>query len=419
MLPSRIVRRIRFACALWIHAAICVPWFADTGTAKEKGGKSESVYREEKCQDWLSAVRLHKIGEPDSSATRIGHWQTSDLEYVIALITRLSTQFRNPEKKAVAKTQLQRYLKLSDLDLQQGKLDGILKHGALLHIDIALLGLESSEERNLRDNIGMFVDGQIFLRPRKLHWGFARRLMDAISPTPEQNLFAKQLYIATTAYLQSRRLYAYAEQNLESALKQFPSDDKLLFYAGVLHEAWAAPINQNIVLPPLRELPFESKEAELKHAREFFQRALAVNPNHGEARLHLGRVLGLLGHHQKAVAEFQRAAALLKDPVLIYYISLCLGNAYERLSLEKEARDQYERAAALYPSAQSPYLALSCLARSHENARGAWAALQKVFALQPRDSMEADPWWSYDISHVRNADSLIEEMKQMFRELPR
>jgi tetratricopeptide (TPR) repeat protein len=190
-----------------------------------------------------------------------------------------------------------------------------------------------------------------------------------------------------------------------------------LFYAGVLHETWASSSDQNIQLPPTGKVLYGSREKELKLARQFFEKAVAIHPGFAEAHLHLGRVTGLLGDHQKAHTELQKAAATLGDPQLLYYASLYLGYEFEALSQAGEARDQYEHAAVLYPAAQSPLFALSQLAHSTGDPERALAALQRVFALQPGKRPNGDPWWNYDLSHVREADALVSGMYKAFGEL--
>jgi tetratricopeptide (TPR) repeat protein len=224
----------------------------------------------------------------------------------------------------------------------------------------------------------------------------------------------RQWFIATTAYMQANRLLGYARQNLKYALHRFPADSRILFFAGVLHETWASPMHQNVVVPLEVKVSYGSEESELKQALQFFKKASAADPNFAEAHLRLGRVLGLLGHHNQAVAELQRAAASIKDPQLLFYASLFLGREFAALSRRSEARDQYERAAMLYPAAQSPLLALSQLARSGDDLEGARLSLERSFAVPRKDPWKDDPWWIYDLAHVRDADALIADMHRMF-----
>jgi tetratricopeptide (TPR) repeat protein len=380
--------------------------------------KKDSNYQLRKIEEWRSASIQHNAGEADSAAVMIGGWDDEDREIVIEFISTLASQPIKTARRTLARASLRRILQLSDQEVRQGNINRILKQGALLHTDIALLGLETKSNRAAAEPMLAIKDGTVFVLPKQRNWEFARRLIDSISPSLSQDPMVRQWYIATTAHLQSRRLLVYAKQNLENALEIFPSDDRILFYAGVLHEVWASPLHQKMQLPPRVEVTYGSEESELKKAERLFRKSIGANPNSPETHLRLGRVLGLLGRHHQAVAELQIAAASIKDPQLSYYASLYLGLEYAMISLQSEAREQYERAAALYPTAQSPLLALSQLARSGDDVEGAISALQSVFGLPHTDFWKDDPWWIYDLSHVRDADALIAEMREIFGRLP-
>jgi tetratricopeptide (TPR) repeat protein len=347
----------------------------------------------------------------------IGSCDERDLELVIKFVTKIASQPVNTARRTLARASTRRILQLADQEVKRGDLNRILKQGALLHTDIALLGLET--KGYLSKPTAAIDDGRVAVLPRTLHLEFARRLLDSVSPSPSKDPMVRQWYIATTAHLQNRRLLAYARQNLENALGLFPSDDRILFYAGVLHETWASSLHQNISLPPRVLMTYGSRESELKRAREFYQKSVKANPDSAETHLRLGRVLGLLGNHHQAVAELQQAAASIKDPQLLYYASLYLGYEFAMISRRSEARGQYERAAMLYPTAQSPLFALSQLANNSGDAEGAFLAIQRVFELPRTDSWKDDPWWTYDVSPVRDADALVADLYRMFGGLPR
>jgi tetratricopeptide (TPR) repeat protein len=369
-------------------------------------------------KQWRVAAAQHIAGKPDSPAVMIGKWTLSDCESVLSYISKLAAQPVASSKRTLAKGQIRRMLELTDQEVRQGDLNRVLKQGALLHTDIALLELGTAQPQYANDMMGVFADGRLILQSHNAHWQYARRLLDAVSLSSRDPL-VRQWYIATTAYMQSRRDLGYSGRNLKSALDKFPTDARILFYAGVLHEIYASPVSQNNVLPMGWQISYGSKETELKLARQFFQKAVSTNPDFVEARLRLGRVLGLLGNHPQALAELQQVAASIKDSQLLYYTSLYLGYELEMQSRRDEAREQYERAANLYPAAQSPLLALSQLARSGDDVSSALLHLQGVFALKAKDLWKDDPWWIYDLAHVRNAAALVTEMHRMFGALSR
>jgi tetratricopeptide (TPR) repeat protein len=391
----------------------------ETKVAQESRKRKDSNYQLRKVEEWRTASMQHDPGSQDSAALTIGGWDERDLELVIELVTKLASQPVKTARRTLARVSIRRALRLTDQEVRTGDLNRILKRGALLHTDIALLELETKGNLNTSTPVLAFEDGRVGVLPRMLHWEFARRLLDSVSPSPSRDPIVREWYIATTAHMERHRLLAYAEQNLENALKIFPSDGRILFYSGVLHETYASSSNQNVLLPPQLLPTYGSRESELKRARQFFQKSVKVNPNSAETHLRLGRVLGLLGNHRQAVAELQRAAVSIKDTQLLYYASLYLGYEFAMLSRRSEAREQYERAAMLYPTAQSPLFALSRLADASGDVAGAFLAIQRVFNLPCTDFWKDDPWWTYDLSPVRDADVLVGKMHQMFGELPR
>ncbi len=373
----------------------------------------------DKIREWSKAVAQHAPGKPDPAAVMIGKWQAKDLETVINYVTKLAAEPIKSVKRTLAKASIRRLLQLTDQEAKEGNLNRLLKQGALLHTDIALLELDAGQYQARGEGMGAFVDGRMFVYPKTLHWEFARNLIDAVFKFSSRDPTVKQWYTATTAHMQARRLLGYAGHNLKHALESFPADSRILFFAGALHETLASPVHQKAVLPKAVEVSFGSEKSELKLAQQFFQKAVAADPNHAEALLRLGRVSGLLGRHDQAVAELQQAAASIKDPQLSYYASLFLGCEYAALSRQNEAREQYERAATLYPTAQSPLLALSQIARNSDDLQGALTFLERVFALPRKDPWTDDPWWIYDLAHVRDADTLVDEMRKMLGGLPR
>jgi hypothetical protein len=56
------------------------------------------------------------------------------------------------------------------------------------------------------------------------------------------------------------------------------------------------------------------------------------------------------------------------------------------------------------------------LARISNDPDNASLAVERVLALKRKDPWADDPWWTYDMSHVRNADALIEEMRRALGE---
>ena len=125
--------------------------------------------------------------------------------------------------------------------------------------------------------------------------------------------------------------------------------------------------------------------------------------------------MALLGRHAEAAVELRRAVAELREPQLLYYAELFLGAEEEALGNRDAARAAYERAAELSPRAQSPLLALSQLARRYGDRPAALRAMERLFTLPDDDRNEHDdPWWWYHVAQARDADDLLDAMRQPF-----
>jgi tetratricopeptide (TPR) repeat protein len=157
------------------------------------------------------------------------------------------------------------------------------------------------------------------------------------------------------------------------------------------------------------DLPGE--RASLRRAEAFFRRSLDIDPAFVEARLRLGRVIGLLGRHQEAASELRRCAEAATGQTLQYYAALFLGAEEESLGHFDLARDAFQRASAAWPSAQSPHLALSQLARRIGNRAGAIQAIQAMFSLPSVEEDRSDPWWAYFEEPAGTAKTLVDEVR--------
>ena len=419
-----------------------------------------------KARQWREAVEQHIPGKPDTAAVEVGSWSVDDLNVILYLVGNIRNGKLRPyisenvirlfNGRQYINENIIPFLYLPDNPNQ------LLKRAAVLHTDIPMLRLDTGyapedtlayyeggsfgTSRDLisaeygGDNISTYgqfssyrsyrpgryykidrstisvQDGQVTAQdvennPGKVwHWKFARFLLDQITPQPSKDEMVQKWYVGATAFLLSSRLFTRAEENLTLALELFPSDPRLLFFKGVLHEKFASLSYRNVIPPDGMVYSFGSEEEELKKAREYFQKALKADPDFAEARLHLGRIRGLLGAHKEAEEELRKASASLTDTRLLYYCSLYLGNELAALNRIPEAREQYEIAAKLYPGAQSPLLGLSQLALKIGDYENALSYGRKIFNLPAKEDISEDPWWIYDVSPALNAPTLISEI---------
>jgi tetratricopeptide (TPR) repeat protein len=310
----------------------------------------------------------------------------------------------------------------------------VVRRAALLHADIAIFQPNAPVEpfdspsarsigpQNWRVDIS---DGRGLGAGRSaVHWDIARLALDQVrppasgKPAPEHDDMVRSWYRATAAWMQYRE--DHDTLHLDRARAIFPNDAYLLFLSGCQRETYAGPAIQSaarsIVLPNGLAMAIDSERAELRQAEAFFRRALAQQPDMPEARLRLGRVVGQQGRHADAAAELRAALELIDEDGLRYYGELFLGAEEEAIGRFAEARAAYEAAADLFPSAQSPLIALSELARRLGDRSGSLAAIQKVFDLPAAsDSGGDDPWWEYHLAQAKNADALLDAVRAPFR----
>lgn len=304
----------------------------------------------------------------------------------------------------------------------------IVRRAGLMHTDVAMLGLAAPSAPDLspgQQSVRMSIsDGhQTGLTQPDLHWEFARKLMDlvaapeSVKPAPGGDAMVRRWYVATAAWM----LVGGHHENthLNHGREIFPDDPELAMLSGAQHEAYATPSVQTAVrsafLPTGVRLDVASERTELRDAEKDLRRAIELKPDFAEAQVRLGRVLSQTGRDAEAVDHLTRGLDATRESLLRYYGSLFLGAAEEKLGHVDAAKVAYERAAMLYPSAQSPLLGLSELARRAGHRDDALKAMERVYGLERISPSDGDPWWRYTYVQGRNADALIDALQKPFR----
>lgn len=308
-------------------------------------------------------------------------------------------------------------------------INDILKRGALLHTDIALLTepmvtwSSSGIARFLIRTTVRMVDGrQSGVDVSVDHLEMARRLLDIVTPDahrdpftyPERDMTVRAWYRATMAFLLEDQGFFLSHER--AALQLFPDDDHVLFQAGALHESIAT--EQYQVGVSTRRVAgvslLESADDELRRAEQLLRRALKVNPNHVEARLRLGQVLGQRGRSAEALVELRKVEAEATDSLLLYFAALFVGREAGEGNNLDAARAAYQRAASLFPRAQSPHVALSELHLRSGNRLDAARALEVVWNWGATREDADDPWKSYPYAAGRDGESMLAAIGEAF-----
>ncbi|MCX6550253.1 MAG: hypothetical protein NTY02_04450 [Acidobacteria bacterium] len=373
---------------------------------------------------WLRMVREHSPGDDDMPARIVGSWSEAELEELrtdffalVALQQRLRARRASVTYKEhhLNLSDVQEILGLSEDESVRGDATRILKRAALLHADVAMFIVPMSPS-----SIGCLARSTVLVEDGRsvgsgcagTHWVQGRALLDAVKPDPRKDPMVRLWYYATIAHMLGQSDLADADPQIEHAAQLFPMDPGILFEHGYFHEAFSAPHVQ----PAAHASGADRRPASvhLKEAAEHYGRALEVNPDFVEARVHRGAVLGRLGRHEEAAAELRRAAPSAQGPILRYYAALFLGDEEQALGSRDAARACYNDAAALFPLAQAPRVALSHLARRHGDREGALRALRDVFTLPADERDRPDPWWKYYGWLNQNSDVLLRELYRPF-----
>ena len=475
-------------CAMCLFATLAV---SVSGASQDRRAPGSGIRlrvdlvesrRIELLEQWIKAVARHVPGEEDRALVEIAGWPNANLKQLYldanALLQTMrriggdggaTLTVRPAEQKATiqvrySKEQFHRLQVLAcasggllfengclqikagdelDADLRQiavlsrasnmrGDDNYIMRRGAILHSDVAILAPQSMKADGAVMPSGAGVerfrmeisDGrQTDLSQSAVHWEIARMLLDFVVPSggdrpaPGRDDMVRQWYRATASWMQLKE--DHDKVHLERARKLFPSDPDILFLSACQRETYAGPPIQtavkSAVLPTGVVIDVGSDRTELREAEALFRRALEIKPDYPEARLRYGRVMVLLGKHAEAAAELRRAVADITDRQMLYYTGLFLGAEEEALGNRDAARVAYEQSAELFPLAQSPLLALSQLARRYGDRGGALRAIDRLFALPEQDlDAHTEPWWWYYVAQARDADDLLEAMHRPY-----
>jgi tetratricopeptide (TPR) repeat protein len=377
---------------------------------------------------WRTAVEDHQPGTRDAAAVGVNAWSRRDLTTVLTDLVSL----RDLLLKAKAKLgqasgtisysrhfftipDIEDLLGLTHDEVAQADFNRLLKRAAILHTDIAtLLAGESTPFQTPGNEMLRSQDGRASGFTGTVHWEVARKLLDAVTPDPAGNEFVRAWYRATTAFLQYELNLAYADPHLERAREIFPKDATLLFDSGCLDEMYAGPLVQGVARSAgaVAGSKVRTPTSHWRQAERFFRDALAADAGMVQARLRLGRVIGLLGRHEEAIGELQRAVEASDDPLLRYYGEMFLGGERRALGQDAAARTHFERAARLYPSAQAPYVALSDIGRRAGDRTAALDTIRRMFSVTADLERLVDPWWEYHRVAFSDADQLMAQCRR-------
>jgi Tetratricopeptide repeat len=389
-------------------------------------------------QQWLSAVEHHEPGAEDSSLQEAAGWSGGDLrklwndvQVLVSIVEdpkKSRFQVRLPETATpdwrrnppVLTFRREERAILDELAkrVREAGPNLVLRRAVLLHTDVITLAPDivtaAAGPAPSHAPVRMLVgDGNSRgVESVSQHWELARFAAESITPDPRADPFVRDWYRATIALGQGTESFDAAQ--LRHGLGLFPRDPQLLFLAGCEREAFASPLFQAFarsLRSSFMRVPFGSVDNELEAAERYYRQALEVDAGFGDARVRLGRVVGLRGRHAEGAETLQRALEGQLDAPMEYLAVLFLGAAQESLGQLEAARDAFRRAAELTPGARVPYLSLARVARELGDVPTMEESLKRALG-PPSEDAEADPWWMYRGVQGRQAEEQLNRVRQ-------
>lgn len=284
----------------------------------------------------------------------------------------------------------------------------LLRAGSILHTELASALIRDSQ----RPDVATTAAGG-------LHFSMAGRLVDELRKRVPKDPTVRAWFVTVGAILLSQREVATTAALLERGLRWYPADSQLLLFAGAAYELRASSrVQDGEDLDGIRE-GIGGATANLSRAEYFYRSAFNHDQSLIEAQIRLGRVLGLRGKHDDAVAELEAArrglsAQASPSEVVLFFSSLFLGDELAALGRSDLARASYRNALALYPGADSAHLALGTLEYAVGARDQALAAI--VDMAKQRSIAPDDPWRDYfSAGEARDVERLLAALGEMTR----
>jgi hypothetical protein len=464
---------------------VFLPMSLGPGTAAA-GGRERSgvVQREaptaalEALESWLRAVDEHQPGVRDAAVATVSRWSGADLgallaEGLLPLLRVCDRPVRHNLRTVGGITTPRRRDRLTPTEgafirqlavglcrmdgglvraPQPGAVDHMLRGGAILHGDAAMMALPDPETgawptggsprahapAASSAGMSMLADGTQTPVPNSAaaHWGMARLLVDQVragpsdtEPSPARDPMVRSWYRATLAFMAA---IPYIDTtHFDRAEELFGDDAVVHLLIGSMREWMASDTVQRAIEEARRQaqpsgpddwpyftprFPVGSAGAELGRSRRHLEHAVRLDASLTEARVRLGRVLGLAGNHRDAAAELRQAVASEPEPLLAYYAHLFLGAEEEAAGRLTEAREAYGQATSFYPDAATPRIALSHLMRRQGNRDQALRLIGEVLAPRSEQSARSDPMRRYHRSAGRHVKTMLREMVRLYLE---
>jgi tetratricopeptide (TPR) repeat protein len=373
---------------------------------------------------WVAAVQSHVPGKRDAGVEMVSGL-TYDDRWDLSVSMGFFLSFLRANPLAIKTFDEERLAGMAGAIRQAPGPDAFLRRAAVLHADAALnrhrAGGHPAEPGRGGDALlppGAFAalvsrgtlnfnrDGEILgERAMEWNWPFARALLDLIASSQPGDPFVAAWYHTTAAFMFQRGLYGETDPHLRRAAVVLPDDARILFDRAAYAEVLGLPRIQ-VLVSDHHALRIPDERATNDEAERLFRLALRADPSFVEARVRLGRLLGLRKRHDEAASQLATALAANPTGPVLFYAHLFAGRSAQALGKMADAAGHYKAAEALFPGAQSAGLARSQAALLESDVAGALESIRGI----DKSSTARDPWRWYHLGAGRDADALLREM---------
>ncbi len=374
-------------------------------------------------RQWVAAIDVHVPGELDAPLVQAAKLTPAQRGLLLELATIFATYTRD---LALPPATL-RHLKADEMlaiELLGKQTIAAQSYAAWLHravmfeTDVAILAPDLTAAAMQGAHLAGAVDaihtddGELGDRESlNWHWAFARDLVDVREPSASDS-FAASWYHAVALHQLDRGLLAEMPLHLDRALKLFPSDARLEFDRACLADSFSSARVQAVLIgdrPGTFRPNVPTKlNAEIEAANHFTQ-ALVFDPTMDEARVRLARLKANHGEAGPALALLTRALAGTLPDETEYMAHLIAARANATLSQTEAAAEHLRMAIKMYPTAQTPLIAMSHLALEAGAIDDA-STLASSLGAKP-DGGRNDPWWAYFQASWLNAGALLDTLR--------
>lgn len=336
--------------------------------------------------DWVALTRAHQPGLSDDAAVRAAGFTPRELGGIVFAVQN------------------------GDLPVAFMGVPDVLARGAVLHTDIANAQMRGAQTADHANSGGLSY----------LHFGLASELVRALNFQAPGHPLIRAWCVAVASVLVSQMEVTITPAFVDYSLQMFPGDPQLLLLGGAARELRASARVQDATdLDRGTRLALESAGQNISRAEDAYRYVLDVEPMQVEARIRLGRVLGLTGRHVEALAELsaadwsvtaRRASGGAVERPVLYFLALFLGEENEAVGNLDAARRSYARGLDLYPGARSAWLDLSRL-EWRNGARAAAAAAIARMANAATGHEPDNPWKDYFCAGpARHVDETVQAL---------